>query len=228
MALMGRPVLFRQERPGRNGKLFTLVKFRTMRAGPGHDADRLTRFGRVLRSTSLDELPELWNIIRGDMSLVGPRPLLPEYLPLYSGRQARRHEVRPGLTGLAQVNGRNQVGWDYRLELDVQYVEHLSLQADLAILFRTIAPVVKREGVSAKDHATVERFPGSNRIGQPARPMQAPTRQYPGTPFDVPVIKTQARQLALPNPYSSAAIRPIPDASFRQVTDHPQGEIQDG
>lgn len=159
---MGRPVLFRQERPGRSGEPFTLVKFRTMRSGPGSDAERLTGFGRFLRSTSLDELPELWNVVRGDMSLVGPRPLLPEYLPLYSERQARRHEVRPGVTGLAQVSGRNAIDWDDRLELDVRYVEQLSPALDARILARTVASVVRRDGISAEGQATVERFAGSS------------------------------------------------------------------
>ncbi|WCO65852.1 sugar transferase [Iamia majanohamensis] len=158
---LGRPVLFRQLRPGRDGELFELVKLRTMRDGPGDDAERLTPLGLALRRTSVDELPELWNVLRGDMSLVGPRPLLPEYLALYSPRQARRHEVRPGLTGLAQVSGRNLVGWDERLELDVQYVERRSLGLDLAIIARTLAAVVRRSGVSADDHATMRPFTGS-------------------------------------------------------------------
>lgn len=158
---LGRPVLFRQERPGLRGETFTLVKFRTMRDGAGSDAERLTRLGRLLRSTSLDELPELWNIVRGDMSLVGPRPLLPEYLPLYSERQFRRHDVRPGLTGLAQVSGRNAITWEERLELDVQYVEQMSLRLDVAILWRTISSVLRRDGIAADGHVTMERFAGS-------------------------------------------------------------------
>jgi lipopolysaccharide/colanic/teichoic acid biosynthesis glycosyltransferase len=157
-ATMGRPVLFRQRRPGLDGRPFTLYKFRTMRSGPGDDADRLTPLGRLLRTTSLDELPELWNVLRGDMSLVGPRPLLPEYLDRYSPRQARRHEVRPGLTGLAQVSGRNAVAWDDRLELDVRYVETWSIGGDLRILARTVAFVVRGDGITAADHATMPGF----------------------------------------------------------------------
>jgi lipopolysaccharide/colanic/teichoic acid biosynthesis glycosyltransferase len=159
-ATMGRPVLFRQPRPGQGGALFDLVKFRTMRPGPGSDAERLTPLGRLLRSTSLDELPELWNVLRGDMSLVGPRPLLVEYLERYDQRQARRHEVRPGLTGLAQVSGRNALGWDDRLELDVQYVERRSLALDLWILARTVIGVCRREGISADGEATMTPFTG--------------------------------------------------------------------
>jgi len=162
---MGRPVLFRQLRPGCGGRLFTLVKFRTMRVtnagAPGDDAARLTRVGQFLRSTSLDELPELWNVVRGEMSLVGPRPLLPEYLPLYSAEQARRHEVRPGITGWAQVNGRNAVAWPERLALDVWYVDHLSLGLDLRILWRTAAQVLARRGISQPGHATMEPFRGN-------------------------------------------------------------------
>ncbi|MEO6318524.1 MAG: sugar transferase [Acidimicrobiales bacterium] len=158
---MGAPVLFRHVRPGRHGELFELVKFRTMRRGSGSDAERLTRLGRFLRSTSIDELPELWNILRGDMSLVGPRPLLVGYLDLYSPRQARRHEVRPGLTGLAQVEGRNLVAWDDRLELDVRYVETRSLALDLRILGRTFGAVMRREGISGSGEATMAPFGGS-------------------------------------------------------------------
>jgi lipopolysaccharide/colanic/teichoic acid biosynthesis glycosyltransferase len=158
---MGAPVLFRQVRPGRDGEPFTLVKLRTMRSGAGSDTERLTPFGRFLRSTSLDELPELWNVLRGDMSLVGPRPLLVEYLPLYSERQARRHEVRPGLTGLAQVSGRNLLDWEDRLELDVRYVETWSLGLDLRILARTALAVLRREGISGPGEATMSPFTGS-------------------------------------------------------------------
>jgi lipopolysaccharide/colanic/teichoic acid biosynthesis glycosyltransferase len=158
---MGSPVLFRQVRPGRYGDLFTLVKFRTMRDGDGTDAERLTGLGRWLRTTSLDELPELWNVLRGDMSLVGPRPLLVEYLDLYSPRQARRHEVRPGLTGLAQVAGRNLVDWDERFELDVRYVESRSMALDLRIIGQTVAAVVRREGISGEGEATMAPFRGS-------------------------------------------------------------------
>jgi lipopolysaccharide/colanic/teichoic acid biosynthesis glycosyltransferase len=158
---MGSPVLFRQVRPGRHGEPFTILKFRTMRDGAGSDAERLTPLGRWLRASSLDELPELWNVLRGDMSLVGPRPLLVEYLPLYSPRQARRHEVRPGLTGLAQVAGRNLVDWDERFELDVEYVETRSLALDLRIIGRTVAAVLRREGISGEGEATMAPFRGS-------------------------------------------------------------------
>ena len=164
---MGSPVLFRQERPGRGGEPFLMTKFRTMtdRRGPDGallaDADRLTGFGRLLRRTSIDELPELLNVVRGDMSLVGPRPLLMEYLPLYSAEQARRHEVRPGITGWAQVNGRNAVTWDEKFALDVWYVDHRSTRLDLQILGKTITEVFGGEGVSAPGHATMEPFRGS-------------------------------------------------------------------
>ena len=158
---MGRPVLFRQGRPGLDGEPFILVKFRTMRPGPGDDAARLTRLGRFLRSSSLDELPELWNVAVGDMSLVGPRPLLMEYLDRYSPRQARRHEVRPGLTGLAQVEGRNTVAWEDRFELDVRYVETRSFALDLRIIARTVGAVLRREGISGDGEATMTPFQGS-------------------------------------------------------------------
>lgn len=157
---LGSPVLFRQERPGRDGAPFRLVKFRTMRDGDGTDEERLTDLGRFLRSTSLDELPELWNVARGDMSLVGPRPLLTRYLDRYSPRQARRHEVRPGLTGLAQVEGRNLVGWEERFELDVRYVDTWTIPGDLKIILRTIWSVLRRDGISADGHATMPEFRG--------------------------------------------------------------------
>lgn len=165
-ATTGRPVLFAQERPGKGGRIFTLRKFRSMKPvdeerGLVDDDQRLTAFGRVIRSTSLDELPSLWNVVRGDMSLVGPRPLLVEYLPLYSPEQARRHEVRPGLTGLAQVSGRNDIGWETRLALDVRYVESRSFWLDLKILGMTVAKVVRRDGVSSPGHATMPVFRGS-------------------------------------------------------------------
>lgn len=150
---LGSPVLFRQERPGKNSELFTLVKFRTMqRTDPSRglvsDADRLTKLGSFLRSASLDEMPTLWNVLRGEMSLVGPRPLLPEYLERYDNRQARRHDVRPGITGLAQVSGRNSLGWQQRLDLDVQYVENRSPLLDFRILILTGRVVLKRTGIS--------------------------------------------------------------------------------
>ncbi|MDR3455252.1 MAG: sugar transferase [Rhodoferax sp.] len=164
---LGSPVFFTQTRPGLHGRPFRMVKFRTMtdaRAPDGQllpDADRLTAFGRFLRATSLDELPELWNVLRGDMSLVGPRPLLMEYLPLYSPEQARRHEVRPGITGWAQVNGRNALSWDDKFKLDVWYVDHRTLWLDVKILWRTVRKVLVREGISATGEATMPRFTGS-------------------------------------------------------------------
>jgi sugar transferase EpsL len=162
LVTMGRPVLFAQTRPGLHGQPFTIYKFRTMRHGAGTDAERLTRLGRFLRATSLDELPELNNVLRGDMSLVGPRPLLMDYLDRYTPTQARRHEVRPGITGLAQVAGRNALDWPTRLALDVEYVDRQSLRLDLAILARTVVQVVRREGISQPGHATVEYFQGQD------------------------------------------------------------------
>lgn len=164
---LGSPVLFRQSRPGLYGRPFMMVKFRTMtdeRGADGEllpDAQRLTPFGYFLRSTSLDELPELWNVLRGEMSLVGPRPLLMEYMPLYSPVQARRHEVRPGITGWAQVNGRNAVSWEDRFKLDVWYVDHRSIWLDLYILWLTVRKVIAREGISAQGEATMARFKGN-------------------------------------------------------------------
>ncbi len=165
---IGAPVLFIQARPGLNGAPFDLIKFRTMTnavgadGAPLPDAERLTPFGRFLRSTSLDELPELWNVLRGDMSLVGPRPLLMEYLPLYSPEQARRHEVRPGITGWAQVNGRNALTWEDKFRYDVWYVDNQSLALDLRILFRTVLAVLSRKGITAEGEATVGRFTGND------------------------------------------------------------------
>ena len=164
---LGSPVLFRQVRPGLRGQPFEMVKFRTMTDARGPDgqllpdAERLTAFGRFLRSSSLDELPELWNVLKGEMSLVGPRPLLMEYLPLYSREQARRHEVRPGITGWAQVNGRNALSWDDKFKLDVWYVDHRSLWLDIKILWLTVRKVVVREGISAAGEATMPRFTGN-------------------------------------------------------------------
>jgi lipopolysaccharide/colanic/teichoic acid biosynthesis glycosyltransferase len=166
---MGSPVFFRQQRPGLHGIPFQLLKFRTMgnlAGAGGHerpDADRLTPLGKFFRSTSLDELPELWNVLRGDMSLVGPRPLLMEYLPLYTPQQARRHEARPGITGWAQISGRNAISWDERFALDVWYVDHRSLSLDLRILATTLVCVAQREGTSQQGHATMPRFRGSAR-----------------------------------------------------------------
>lgn len=164
---LGSPVLFRQTRPGLHGRPFTMIKFRTMtdERGPDGellpDAQRLSPFGLFLRASSLDELPELWNVLRGEMSLVGPRPLLMEYLPLYSPEQARRHEVRPGITGWAQVNGRNAQSWNERFRLDVWYVDHHSLWLDLRILWLTVRKVLVREGISAQGEATMPRFKGN-------------------------------------------------------------------
>lgn len=163
---LGRPVLFRQVRPGLHGKPFRLVKFRTMLDSVGadgkplDDSERLTRFGRFLRASSLDELPELWNILRGDMSLVGPRPLLMHYLPLYTPEQARRHAVRPGLTGWSQVNGRNALSWPEKLALDTWYVDHRSFALDLKILLMTAAKVVSRSGIAAEGSDTMPEFRG--------------------------------------------------------------------
>ena len=161
---LGRPVLFRQLRPGLRGEPFSLVKFRTMRDFRDDEGRllpneaRLTRFGRFLRSTSLDELPELWNVLAGHMSLVGPRPLLMEYLPLYNERQAKRHDVRPGITGWAQVNGRNTVPWEERFEMDVWYVENRTLWLDVRILAATVGRILTRDGISTPGRATIERF----------------------------------------------------------------------
>jgi lipopolysaccharide/colanic/teichoic acid biosynthesis glycosyltransferase len=164
---LGSPVLFCQVRPGLHGKPFTMVKFRTMtdERGPDSallpDAQRLTPFGRFLRASSLDELPELWNVLKGEMSLVGPRPLLMEYLPLYTPEQARRHEVRPGITGWAQVNGRNAISWADKFALDVWYVDHRSLWLDVRILWRTVRKVLVRDGISAAGDATMPKFTGT-------------------------------------------------------------------
>jgi lipopolysaccharide/colanic/teichoic acid biosynthesis glycosyltransferase len=163
---LGSPVLFRQERPGMHGEPFEMVKFRSMTDGCGPDGKllpdevRLTRFGRFLRSTSLDELPELWNVLKGEMSLVGPRPLLPEYLPLYTPEQARRHEVRPGITGWAQLNGRNAISWEEKFKLDIWYVDNLSLWLDIKILWLTVKKVLVRDGISAAGEATMSKFQG--------------------------------------------------------------------
>ena len=169
---MGSPVFFRQTRPGLHGRPFTILKFRTMRDArdahgrPLSDQERLTPLGRLLRATSVDELPELLNVLRGDMSLVGPRPLLMEYLERYDSRQARRHEVRPGITGWAQIHGRNSVDWRERLELDVWYVDHGSFLLDLSILASTVGLLLRREGITAAGHATMPVFEGGS--GQPA------------------------------------------------------------
>jgi len=164
---LGSPILFCQTRPGKNGKPFSMIKFRTMRdaldaqGAPLPDAERLTPFGNFLRSTSLDELPELWNVLKGDMSLVGPRPLLMEYLPLYSPEQYRRHEVRPGVTGWAQINGRNALSWEEKFALDVWYVDNRSFWLDMKILFLTVKKVLIRDGISAEGEATMSKFTGN-------------------------------------------------------------------
>lgn len=166
--LMGRPIIFRQSRPGLNSQLFTLYKFRTMLISDSNgidtagDANRLTWLGKILRNTSIDELPELYNVIKGEMSLVGPRPLLVEYLPLYNPNQAIRHSVLPGVTGWAQVNGRNAISWAEKLSLDVWYVQNRTFWLDLKILFMTLVKVLSIEGVQQKGHATVEKFTGTN------------------------------------------------------------------
>ena len=164
----GAGAFFTQERPGKNGKIFKVIKFKTMtdeRDADGNllpDADRLTKVGRFVRSTSIDELPQLFNVLKGDMALIGPRPLLPQYLPLYNKVQARRHNVRPGITGWAQVNGRNAISWTKKFELDVWYVDHLSFLLDLKIIFLTIKKVFVREGISQEGQATMEFFNGHN------------------------------------------------------------------
>jgi len=157
-AALGRPVFFVQERAGRDGRPFRLVKLRTMREGDAPDAERLTRVGRWLRATSLDELPELWHVLRGEMSLVGPRPLPVRYLPRYSPQQARRHEVRPGITGWAQVNGRNSLTWEQKFAYDVWYVDHMSFWLDVKILWQTVWQVLTRRGISAEGEATMGEF----------------------------------------------------------------------
>ena len=164
---LGSPVLFRQVRPGLHGKPFEMIKFRTMkdavdeRGNPLPDSERLTPFGQMLRSTSLDEMPELWNVIKGDMSIVGPRPLLMEYLPLYSPEQATRHDVRPGMTGHAQVNGRNAIGWEEKFKLDTWYVENQSIWLDFKIMFKTVHKVLAKDDISAEGEATMTKFTGT-------------------------------------------------------------------
>ncbi|KIE19536.1 sugar transferase [Vibrio sinaloensis] len=168
---LGSPVLFRQTRPGLSGKPFEMVKFRTMKdavdqqGNPLPDSERMTPFGDKLRNSSLDELPELWNVLKGEMSLVGPRPLLMQYLPLYSKDQSRRHDVRPGVTGWAQINGRNAISWEEKFALDVWYVDNKTLWLDIKILFLTVKKVFVKEGISADGHVTIEPFTGSQDQG---------------------------------------------------------------
>lgn len=165
---LGSPILFRQIRPGKNGKPFAMIKFRSMRDAVGAngrplpDSERITPFGAMLRATSLDELPELWNVLKGDMSLVGPRPLLMEYLPLYSATQYRRHEARPGITGWAQINGRNAISWEDKFKLDVWYVDNHTLWLDIKILLLTVKKVIARDGISADGHTTMPFFKGQD------------------------------------------------------------------
>ena len=164
---LGSPVLFRQTRPGLHGKPFEMIKFRTMKDATDKagnalpDSERLTEFGKKLRASSLDELPELWNVLKGDMSLVGPRPLLMEYLPLYNAEQAKRHNVRPGVTGYAQVNGRNSLSWEDKFKLDTWYVEHQSFLLDMKILLKTVKKVIIKDGISAEGEATMTKFTGT-------------------------------------------------------------------
>ena len=166
---LGSPVLFRQVRPGLNGIPFEMIKFRTMKdavdiqGNPLPDHERLTPFGKMLRSTSLDEMPELWNVIKGDMSIVGPRPLLMEYLPLYNNEQAKRHNVRPGMTGHAQVNGRNAIGWDEKFKLDTWYVDNRSLWLDFKIMLKTVKKVIAKDDISEAGEATMSKFTGTNK-----------------------------------------------------------------
>ena len=167
---LGSPVLFRQVRPGLDGKPFEMIKFRTMKDAtdkdgkPLPDSERLTDFGKKLRATSLDELPELWNVLKGDMSLVGPRPLLMEYLPLYNAEQAKRHNVRPGVTGYAQINGRNSLSWEEKFKLDTWYVEHQSFLLDMKILLKTVTKVLIKDGISAEGEATMSKFTGNMQV----------------------------------------------------------------
>lgn len=164
---LGSPVIFKQERPGKNEKIFTLYKFRTMTDKKDEngnllpDSERLTKFGKTLRSTSLDELPELFNILKGDMAIVGPRPLLVEYLPLYNREQKHRHDVRPGLTGLAQVNGRNTISWEEKFKEDIEYIRNITLKNDLKIILKTVGKVLKREGISQENNVTMKKFEGN-------------------------------------------------------------------
>lgn len=173
---LGSPVIFCQERPGKDEKIFKMYKFRSMTDARDENGEllpdeiRLTKFGRALRATSLDELPELWNIFKGDMSIVGPRPLLVKYLPRYNAEQRHRHDVRPGLTGLAQVNGRNEISWEEKFRLDVDYVRHITFVGDMKIVLATVGKVLHHEGISAENSATMEEFMGSPDAGDPVLP----------------------------------------------------------
>jgi len=178
-ATMGRPILFRQTRPGRGGRPFTCYKLRTMKAGPGSDAERLTPLGRFLRTTSLDEIPQLLNVVRGDMSLVGPRPLLMSYLARYSPEQARRHDVLPGMTGWAQINGRNALTHEERFALDVWYVDHWSLGLDAKILLATLGRVIRGSGINAAGHATMPEFQGTPSARSHGATMTGPSSNGP-------------------------------------------------
>ena len=166
---LGSPIVFKQERPGKDGKIFTMYKFRSMTDGKDKngnllsDAERLPKFGRILRATSLDELPELWNVLKGEMSLVGPRPLLVEYLDRYNETEARRHEVRPGITGWAQVNGRNAISWEKKFDLDIEYIDNYSFLMDIKILFLTVKKVFVKEGISQEGESTAQKFKGSGK-----------------------------------------------------------------
>ncbi|KAA8732074.1 sugar transferase [Acinetobacter qingfengensis] len=169
---LGSPVLFRQQRPGLHGQPFEMIKFRTMKDAvdaQGHplpDSERLTAFGKMLRATSLDELPELWNVLKGEMSIVGPRPLLMEYLPLYNAEQAKRHDVRPGITGYAQVNGRNAISWDKKFQLDTWYIEHQSLWLDFKIMLKTVKKVISKDDIHAEGEVTMSKFTGNHQQDQ--------------------------------------------------------------
>jgi len=210
LATLGRPVLYKQRRPGLHGDLFTIYKFRTMRhpLAPGRDLfdeqQRLTRVGRTLRSCSLDELPELINVIKGDMSLVGPRPLLPVYLDRYSPEQARRHDVRPGITGWAQVNGRNGISWDNKFALDVYYVDHQSLLLDTKILLRTVGQVLSRRGITEQGETTSSEFMGSTaKDREPADPTaadadRAPEARKPAVTVPCRPVREQIDRAAVP------------------------------
>ncbi len=206
---LGRPVLFRQQRPGLHGRPFLMLKFRTMtdardaKGEPLPDAMRLTPFGRFLRSSSLDELPEIFNVLKGEMSLVGPRPLLMEYLPRYSPEQARRHLVKPGITGWAQVNGRNAISWEERFRLDAWYVDHHNLLLDLRILWRTLVQVIRRDGISAAGHATMPDFTGTDPV--PPGPAQT------GSGHQQPPLRKDDPDENSPDRIPAGNLQPVPE-----------------